>query len=465
MNVSLYTKHLMNLSYILIVTLSIASFALHGQEVPKEKLNAAIAELEKALIDGISKKINGSRVYFKSEVPYTVDVNGNFDILFYITSNSDIEDLSWDIKLTVYKKEKTLLTRKMYELKELKTPPSIAHHKNQRIFKSSLKIDEIGGYVIVIESSTVDKQGKRVLHKVTEEIRVQTPPAISLTGEIIDTLIDTNNNGLADKLRIVLPFNRITNSEEKYLVYAEIGNEIINGIGEIEETKTVETNNKPLIRRFLTKNIIAHGQGIVNSSDTAVEIEFKGKDIAKKHREGKLRVINISIKPINFSILKGIKRIPLLGEIKSYSYKQFERQLITVNQEKADISLVDQDLDGVFDGLSIKFDVSVVFDSEYEARMLFGEQPYPLFEIKEYFELSEGRHEINIFVPAQRLVNAKANGRTVITAFHFRNIKSKDWTTGIRHNFGVTPPFTCEDFGDCTIRLPKPKKLTQDNYH
>jgi len=465
MNVSLYAKHLMYLTYTLIISLSVASFALHGQEIPKEKLNAAIAELEKALIDGTSKKINGSRIYFKSEVPYTVDVNGNFELFFYIASDTDIKDLSWDIKLTVYRKEKTLLTQRMYESKEFKTPPFIAHNKNQRIFKSSLKIEEIGGYFVVFESSTVDKQGKRILHKATEEIRVQTPPAISLTGEIIDTLIDTNNNGLADKLRIVLPFNRVTNSDEKYLVHAEIGNEKIDGIGEIEETKTVVINNKPLIRTFSTKNIIAHGQGIVNSSDTAVEIEFKGKDIAKKHREGKLRVINISIKPLNFSILKGIKRIPFLGEIQSYSYKQFERQLITVNQEKADISLVDQDLDGVFEGLNIKFDVSVVFDSEYEARMLYGEQPYPLFEIKEYFELSEGQHEINIFVPAQRLVNAKANGRTVITAFHFRNIKSKDWTTAIRHNFGVTPPFTCEDFGDCTIRSPKPKKATQNNYH
>lgn len=465
MNVSLYTKHLIYLSYILIITFSIASFALHKQEVPKEKLNAAIAELEKTLIDGTSKKINGSRVYFKSEVPYTVDVNRNFELLFYITSNSDIEDLSWDIKLTVYRKGKTLLTRKMYELKELKTLPSIAHHKNHRIFKSSLKIEETGGYFVVIESSTVDKQGKRILHKAKEEIRVQTPPAISLTGEIIDTLVDTNNNGLADKLRIVLPLNRVTNSDEKYLVHAEIGNEIINGVGAIEKPTTVVINNQPVVRKFSTKNTIAQGQGIVNSSDIAVEIEFKGEDIAKKHREGKLRVINISIKPLNFSILKGIKRIPFLGEIQSYSYKQFERQLITVNQEKADISLVDQDLDGIFDGLNIKFDVSVVFNSEYEAKMLYGEQPYPLFEIKEYFELSEGQHEINIFVPAQRLVNAKANGRTVITAFHFRNVKSKDWTTGIRHNFGVTPPFTCEDFGDCTIRLPKPKKLTQDNYY
>ena len=94
MNVSLYAKHLMYLTYTLIISLSVASFALHGQEIPKEKLNAAIAELEKALIDGTSKKINGSRIYFKSEVPYTVDVNGNFELFFYIASDTDIKDLS-----------------------------------------------------------------------------------------------------------------------------------------------------------------------------------------------------------------------------------------------------------------------------------------------------------------------------------------------------------------------------------
>ncbi|AWB58264.1 hypothetical protein [Colwellia sp. Arc7-D] len=124
--------------------------------------------------------------------------------------------------------------------------------------------------------------------------------------------------------------------------------------------------------------------------------------------------------------------------------------------------MIDDNDDGIKEGLNIKFDVSVVFDGSYEAFMSFGERRDSLFFIKEIFELTAGDHEINIFVSAQRLVNAKAEGEIPLTTFHFNTAKSLNWPTETRHNFGLTPSFSCKDFEDCTIRLPKPVTCLDD---
>lgn len=420
--------------------------------------------LELVFLDIHSKSIDDVRVFFESEVTSTVDIGKDSKITLKMHSDSQIEHIDWDVQLFIYDGDKLLFSKIMSEKILAKPAISTSSKKYLRIFESNLSLKNLGKYVVKIEACAIDSNKEKIIHRNTDYITVVEPPSIEFTGEIIDSLVDDNNNGLADKLRIILPFSGKIKHNEKYVIQAQIGNAQYDGKWGVEETKGLSIEGKRVKRVSQSLNAIAIGVGVVDSSETAVEIEFKGRKIAEKHKNGKLKIINVSIRPFNMSGTKRVEKIPLLGETKSYSYKEFERELITVHQQEADISLVDEDLDGIYEGLNISFDVSVELDSKYEARMLFGEQVDYFFEIKEYFELSEGKHEINIFIPAQRLVNAKANGEVLLANFHFRDANTYDWPTQTRWEFGVTPHFQCEDFGDCTVRLPKPKKSIQGNY-
>lgn len=450
-------KHLATLLFLVFITIPNITLKSVSQEFSEEMLTSAMKELQQAHLNSISKEIDGVSVYFESNAPYSFSINQVENIKFKISSDYNIEHLDWNIELLIYKNKKLLSSHSMPELNNSKVSSLKSFKKYMRNFESGVSFEEVGIYEIVVESKTVDVEGNHISHKTYSNIIAQTPPSISLTGEIIESLLDTNDNGLADKLRVVLPFEGSIKPDEKYVISVELGNAEINGIGYIDTIEHALINNKKHPITSSEKNTISYGKDFIDSSDTSVEVEFDGKDIAEKHQSGKLRIVNIHISSFDLTRWKSIKKIPFLGETQSYSYTQFERQLITVHQDKADVSLVDQDLNGVYEGLNIKFDVSVVLNGRYEARMLYGEQPHPLFVIKEYFELSAGKQEINIFVPAQILVNTKAKGNTVLAAFHFRNTDGKDWMTGLRDNFGVTPNFTCKDFGDCTVRWPKPK--------
>lgn len=380
----------------------------------------------------VNVKLIGGAIHFGSYYFPNSFIHANDDITFsqYIYEANGSPKNVANVELKVSQKGALLATHIMKDdglLNDFKA--------GDGVFTKTISFSKHGKYTTEIESVIVDSAG--FTHKNTDlkTVEVKPIPPFSLTGLFTEELIDSDDNGLADKLKIIFEYANVPKVGEKYHIQVVIGNDST-----------------------------SYDQQRVNiDSDTSeLAVEFSGLKIGKQHTDGPIKFTFIKVVDLNSRDVLEVNRT--FGETKSYSYMQFERHLAIEYTKQAEVTLVDKNNDGIKEGLNIKFNMKVDLAGLYESCMTLSKGDDSYFDILERFKLEPGEHELNIFVPAQKLIRAKANGILTLKGFHFKPAKS--WRVRIdkkevtrvekRGTFGITPAFSCEDFGGCAVQYNKP---------
>ncbi|AWB58263.1 hypothetical protein [Colwellia sp. Arc7-D] len=265
-----------------------------SEEVQKDK-KSAFEKAREQYINQVSKIIEGERLYFFIETPEPIKTGKSGTIRYQIKKREKVSQLNWQVTLSIYKNNKFISDYSMKEQSSTESDTEGDETIYSRNFVKSIQLDEKGKYQIVIEARSLNMEGRKVSHIGRKDIYIIPNPEIKFTGEIIESLIDSDDNGLANSLRVTLPFKANIGNNEKYRVWVRLGNKQYNGIGDIITNTSFVINNKKHLSQARESNIIAFEKTIIDSSHTAVIVEFKGKDIAKKHQSGKLRLVNVVI--------------------------------------------------------------------------------------------------------------------------------------------------------------------------
>tara|TARA_R110001592_G_scaffold123859_1_gene332258 strand:- start:682 stop:6015 length:5334 start_codon:yes stop_codon:yes gene_type:complete len=292
------------------------------------------------------------------------------------------------------------------------------------VFTKSLTFSDPGRHTVVIESVITDKDG--FIHKNTySEIVEITPSAgFSLSGTFTEELIDTNNNGLADKLKLVFAYTTPLLPGEKYNIQVSIGGDTI----------------------FYDQQRLT-----IDDSTTEIILEFSGLKIGERHTDGIIKINDVRIRDLNTMDL--IDVISSFGETSSYLKAQFERKNEIIVQDSAVITMIDADNNNIYEGINISFTADVLTQGDYQGRGRLRDtnEKEVLGDVD--LSLTSGIHAIDLFIPASDITNAGINGPADFKWFKFYRYDDNDWEMVEKSKFGETSSFNCWDFGDCSASL------------
>lgn len=286
------------------------------------------------------------------------------------------------------------------------------------MYGGNLPLSQSGKYIFEITSIAVDTNGHAHKNKETKTVTVLPTPEYVVEPNFTEELIDTNNNGLADILRLTFTSQSTISEGTEFKVRVRIGSgDKVYGLEKVR----VDRNNQNLV------------------------FDFDGKEIWNMHDSGPIEINALAI--YKNGDLTPIFTTRAFGQTaNSYLKSQFERDKEYIYQKTADVSLVDSNGDNFFEGINISFEADILESGGYKVKLsLFNENNEELF-FQGRQNLIAGTNTFNLFIPAIEIVEKGFNGPAEIQEFMFFRYDDDEFSMINKLTFGVTPNFSYRNF-------------------
>jgi len=366
----------------------------------------------------LDMRLTGSNINFGSFYFPNRFLQTNQDVTFsqYIYEGGEAPQNTANVVLKVFQGNVLLATHTMKDDGLLND-----FEAEDGAFTKTINFSEYGKYTIEIETVVTDSTGLVHINTDIKTVDILVPSPFSLTGLFTEELIDSNGNGLADKLRIVFEYASAPAAGEKYHIQASIGSD---------------------------SNFYDLQRVNVDNTTTEIALEFNGLKISERHISGPIKFTDVRIKNLNTRRLLEINKS--FGQTSSYFPSQFERPNEIINQSNATFTLVDNDNDNIYEGISIEFIADVLSSGNYQAKVELKETKEKIVKGDVDLPLTVGIHPINIFIPSMDITSIGLNGPVNLNYFRFYRYDVNNWEMIERDFFGTSPNFNCWDFGDCS---------------
>ncbi|RTR37431.1 hypothetical protein EKG38_18360 [Shewanella canadensis] len=341
--------------------------------------------------------------------------------------------------LTIHHKDQPSVTKQMFDDGSLGDLQA-----NDGIYYAEYVFPQTGRYSLIFESTVVDING--VTHKDSSysSITVNSVSPFQLTGNFTDQGVDIDGDGFFDQLKITLEFEGVIPLDKKFSLGVHIG--------------TAEQSHSS---RYIK----------IDPLSAEHSAYFDGLDIRKWHTSGPIHlrlVRTFNDTEANRELLSYKENF---GSTKHYDKNDFARKKEIIDQKSATFSFIDEDGNNIYEGIKASFIVDVLEDGVYEARARLKEAAIhnvwdsKHFQSKARQTLTAGIHTFDIIYPAKDIIETNLTGPGELALFTFYRYDDKVFRSVDKNLFGITPPFVCWDFGDCSASGHNTSPIASDDIY
>lgn len=195
----------------------------------------------------------------------------------------------------------------------------------------------------------------------------------------IDYGLDTNNNGLYDFL--VIEFNLTVPEAGEYEINARLENELDERI-----------------------EMVGDDEFNLDEGENMIQLDFSGMQIYANGVDGSYELVELEIDGNNF-----YSHLDEEYETSNYNYENFERPPVEFTGNYSDYG-VDTDSDGLYNYLTVGYEVNVFQAGEYNLQFNGGYAPSYEFDKRSVIYLEEGVQTISLNLPGQMFSLVQVNG-------------------------------------------------------